>query len=251
MKVGFLFVSLLSIVGALASGATSAPRATLATVYSSCLKHKQAALTFDDGPYLWLNDISKFLVAAGAKGTFFFNGNNYACIYDAASQKRVQYAYNHGHQIGSHTWAHLDLTTLSSDRIHDEMWRVEQALQRIVGITPAFMRPPYGNYNNLVRQVVLQRNQSLVMWDLDSGDSTGSTVAQSEQIYSQAVAKNPTNLLPLNHETHSSTAEQVVPYAIKLLQSKGYQLVTVAECLGLQAYTNVTTPGTPEPSWVC
>lgn len=41
-------------------------------------------------------------------------------------------------------------------------------------------------------------------------------------------------------------SEQVVPYAIKLLQSKGYQLVTVAECLGLQAYINVTTPETPE-----
>jgi len=220
-------------------------------VYFSCANSGQAALTFDDGPYLWLYDISKFLVANGAKGTFFFNGNNYACIYDADSQKRVQYAYNNGHQIGSHTWAHLDLATLSYDKIHDEMWRVEQALQRIVGITPAFMRPPYGSYNNLVRQVSGERNQDMVIWDLDSGDSTGSTVAQSEQIYSDAVAQNPKNLLALNHETHSSTAEQVVPYAIKLLQSKGYELVTVAECLGLPAYTNITAPETPNPSWTC
>ena len=54
MKAGFLFISALSAVGALASGATNAPRATLATVYSSCVNPKQAALTFDDGPYLWL-----------------------------------------------------------------------------------------------------------------------------------------------------------------------------------------------------
>lgn len=40
------------------------------------------------------------------------------------------------------------------------MWKVEQALERILGVAPAFMRPPYGNYNNLVRQVAKERNQS-------------------------------------------------------------------------------------------
>ena len=30
------------------------PRAALATVYYSCKNNKQAALTFDDGPYVWL-----------------------------------------------------------------------------------------------------------------------------------------------------------------------------------------------------
>jgi len=44
--------------------------------------------------------------------------------------------------------------------VHDEMWRVEQALERIVGKAPAFMRPPYGNYNDLVRQVSQQRGQA-------------------------------------------------------------------------------------------
>lgn len=29
-------------------------RATLATVYSSCINSKQVALTFDDGPYVYL-----------------------------------------------------------------------------------------------------------------------------------------------------------------------------------------------------
>lgn len=40
------------------------------------------------------------------------------------------------------------------------MWKIEQALERIVGKAPAFMRPPYGNYNNLVRQVAKQRGQA-------------------------------------------------------------------------------------------
>ena len=32
----------------------ASPRAPRATVYYSCQKEKQAALTFDDGPYDWL-----------------------------------------------------------------------------------------------------------------------------------------------------------------------------------------------------
>ncbi|KAJ7679289.1 carbohydrate esterase family 4 protein [Mycena polygramma] len=245
----------------------------MATVYSSCKVNGDIALTFDDGPWVYLYDVSKALVAAGAVGTFFFNGNNYACIYDADEQKRVKYAYDHGHMIGSHTWAHLDLTTLTWDQINDEMWRVEQALKRIIGVTPAFMRPLCGNYNDMVRQAAYLRNQSLVIWDFDSGDSVGASVAQSEGLYDGVVHDHPTNLLALNHETYETTAlacstlvllwsilrdsqervdsHQVLPYAISKLQGAGYKLVSLATCLGLQPYHSVETPETPDSTWTC
>lgn len=73
-------------------------------------------------------------------------------------------------------------------------------------------------------------------------------MATSEKIYADAVAANPKNLLVLNHEPYSTTAHQVLPYAINLLQSKGYELVTVATCLGIPAYQWTTTPGTKDVS---
>lgn len=89
--------------------------------------------------------------------------------------------------------------------VHDEMWRVErkrsiirpqfsepiltmvaEALVRITGAYPAFMRPrellrsvflllllilliikAYGNYNDLVREAAAIRGQSLVLWDFE------------------------------------------------------------------------------------
>ncbi|PPQ79987.1 hypothetical protein CVT25_003047 [Psilocybe cyanescens] len=222
-------------------------RQSLARVVSSCTKPNNVALTFDDGPWVYLYDVSKALVAANATGTFFFN----ACIYDADSVKRVQYAYQHGHQVSSHTWSHTDLTTLSSDDIHNEMWKVEQALTKIIGVVPAFMRPPYGSYNNLVRQVSFIRGQVLALWDFDSGDSTGSTPAQSEAAYSQLIAKHPSTILALNHETEETTAHQVLPFAIQQLQKAGYKLVSLAECTGLPAYQSVSAPGTPDSTWHC
>lgn len=52
------------------------------------------------------------------------------------------------------------------------------ALKKITGLTPAFMRPPYGDYNNNVRQVAAEYGQSVVLWNYDSGDSVGSSWPQ-------------------------------------------------------------------------
>jgi len=248
---GLLSVSTILEANAAPTGdnSTLVPRQALAQVITRCTVPNTAALTFDDGPYVYIYDISKTLIAAGAKGTFFFNGNNYGCIYSAANVARVKYVYGKGHQVASHTWSHLNLATLSFDKTHDEFWRVEQALMRIVGVKPAFMRPPYGAYNDQTRRVAATRGQKLALWDFDSGDSTGSTPAQSKQAYANLANRRPSTILALNHETREQTAHNVLPYAISVLKAKGYRLVTLAECLGLPAYQSVGAPATG--SWTC
>jgi peptidoglycan/xylan/chitin deacetylase (PgdA/CDA1 family) len=232
------------------TAASVAPR-QLAEVVYNCKNSNTVALTFDDGPWVYSYDASKALVAAGAKGTFFLNGNNYQCIYDDAEIARVKHLYDHGHQIASHTWSHKNLTTLSWDQVHDEMWRVEQALQRILGIKPAFMRPPYGSYNDNVRAVSAVRGQKVAIWDFDSRDSAGATPAESKALYDNIISQHPNTILALNHETYERTVHEVLPYAIGKLQSAGYKLVTLAECLGEDAYQSIGTPGTKDSSWTC
>ncbi|KAL0953217.1 hypothetical protein HGRIS_004470 [Hohenbuehelia grisea] len=157
------------VAAALALGVVALPEASLgsAEVIYNCKVPNTAALTFDDGPHEHTYHIVNTLEAAGAKGTFFFNGDNMGCIYSHENRKRVKHAFYKGHQVASHTWRHADLSKLSWDEVHDEMWRVEQALQRIVGVTPAFMRPPYGSHNGLVRKVAHMRGQRIALWDLE------------------------------------------------------------------------------------
>ncbi|KAK0446151.1 carbohydrate esterase family 4 protein [Armillaria borealis] len=232
--------------------ATAAPqKRQLAQVVSSCTQPNTVALTFDDGPWEYAEVVSDALTSKGIKGTFFYNGNNYECIYDQAEIDRVKYVYNAGHQVASHTWSHADLTTLTWDQIHDEMWRVEQALQRIVGVVPAFMRPPYGNYNDLVLQASYIRGQKVVLWDFDSGDSVGASVQDSESTYDSTISQHPSTLLALNHETYETTAYDVLPYAIEKLQAAGYNMVTLAECLGESPYQSVGNAGVDDGSWGC
>lgn len=238
---------------ALASTVVAAPqpRAPMAQVITKCTKPNTVALTFDDGPFVYAYDISKALIAAGGKGTWFFNGNNYGCIYTDDNIKRVRYLRDKGHQLGSHTWGHKNLPTLNRNQLHDEMWKVEQALQRIAGVQPAHMRPPFGEYNNLVREVAFERGQKIINWDLDSGDSAGASAASQKSLYDQTISRRPSTILALQHETYQQTAQNVVPYAIQKLTAAGYKLVTVAECLGEPAYQFETSPGTKDASWKC
>ena len=39
-----------------------------------------------------------------------------------------------------------------------------------------------------------------------------------------------------------TTAHVVLPHAIKALKAKGYKLVTLAECMGMEPYQNVSAP---------
>ncbi|PPQ78356.1 hypothetical protein CVT25_011639 [Psilocybe cyanescens] len=187
------------------------------------------------------------LVCSSTHGVVCVDG----CIYDQANAARVKYAYDHGHMIGSHTWAHKDLTTLTWDQIHDEMWRVEQALVKITGAYPAFMRPPYGNYNGQVLDASGIRGQGVVIWDFDSEDSLGASVQTSKNLYDSTIGSHPSTILALNHETIETTAHQVLPYAIQKLKAAGYRLVTISECLGKPAYQSVVAPAARDSTWHC
>ena len=48
----------------------------------------------------------------------------------------------------------------------------------------------------------------------------------------------PPKILPIFH-CDSFTSHKVIPYAIQKLKGAGYNLVTVAECLGMQPYQSV------------
>lgn len=232
----FLTISLIT----LASAFPHQRRQEKARIISHCTVPNTVALSFDDGPFLYLRDIVNTLKAAGATGTFFFNGRNWGCIYDQNSIDNVLYAYNNGMQIASHTWSHSHLNSLSQAQVVTEMSQIDQAIEQITGALPAFMRPPYGEYNDVVLEVAASRGQSVVLWDFDSGDSTGAPPATQMANYDALVERRPNTTLSLEHEIIESSAHQVVPYAVHKLKSAGYRLVTVAECLGMSPYQRVS-----------
>ncbi|CAE6523291.1 unnamed protein product [Rhizoctonia solani] len=228
-----------------------------AQVITKCTKAKTVALTFDDGPYVNNKKLVDLLNSNGAKGTFFFNGNNYGCIYDSANAARVKYAYDQGHQVASHTWSHAHLASLSGSALTNEFAKTDTAIKKITGAVPAFMRHVDPRMASTMTKSWKSQDPGdkklhlIVIWDFDSGDSTGASASQSKNDYKNLVAKNPNNVLTLNHETYATTVNDVIPYAIQQFKAKGYKMVTVAECLGQSPYKSTGSPSPRDSTWTC
>jgi peptidoglycan/xylan/chitin deacetylase (PgdA/CDA1 family) len=166
-------------------------------------------LTFDDGPWQYEKDIVATLNSAGVKGTFFVTGTLYNCIYSQATQLKATMAA--GHQIGSHTWSHADLSTKSAADAKLEMTKLETAFANILGVKPTYMRPPNGSSGGQAVNVLKELGYRIVKWDIDSGDWNKQTPASSEQKFSSSGAGSH---IPLMHETIPTTSSTLLPWVI-------------------------------------
>jgi len=124
---------------------------------------KQAALTFDDGPNgEYTLQILGILKAHNVKATFFFPAKNIERLPEVALATKTQ-----GHIIGSHTYDHPHLNRLSKEEILLQIEKSEKVFKEILNIQPRYFRPPYGEYNKIVENIIAQKGYKLVLWDMD------------------------------------------------------------------------------------
>jgi len=97
------------------SEASTLVKRTPATIITACTVPNSFAITFDDGPSIWTHELLDYLAIKNIKATFFVNGLNYNLITDPPIAAIVKRAHDEGHQIGSHTWAHADISAPGVD----------------------------------------------------------------------------------------------------------------------------------------
>ncbi|KAJ3562818.1 hypothetical protein NP233_g9339 [Leucocoprinus birnbaumii] len=220
----------------LATFANAAPyrrQNTTSGVVTSCTKPGTAALTFDDGPYNFSGEIVQLLNQHNVKGTFFYTDIKSPLIL-GVTLTFPNYLSTKASYAAIRLWVYNQLNPCST--VTMEMAKIREALIKVAGVDPAFMRPPYGEYNDNVLQVAQQLGEIVVTWDFDSGDSIGADPNKQLTDYDALTAKRPSSVISLEHETIQTSAETVLPAVIQKLQAAGYQLVTVAECLGIEPY---------------
>ncbi|KAI0907257.1 carbohydrate esterase family 4 protein [Ustulina deusta] len=198
------------------------------SVITRCSKSGVLALAYDDGPYQYTSSLVDTLNAAGVKGTFFFSGTLYGCIYN--QRAAVKKAFDTGHQVASHTWTHPHMASMSAAAIQAEMEKVEQATVNIFGRKPAYVRPPYLETGGQFLAVMKQMNYTVINDDIDTGDWNNQAPAQSEQLFQRAGAAGQGHI-PLMHETYQSTVTTLTNWLIEWARTNNLQIVTVAECL--------------------
>ncbi|KAL5418594.1 hypothetical protein PMIN04_007295 [Paraphaeosphaeria minitans] len=212
-----------------------------------CTKPGVIAPGFDDGPWIYSEDILDRMQATGFIATWFINGANKGNIYDYNSTLRRM--IDMGHQIGSHTWSHKDLATLTVDGIKQEMILLEEAMVNILGYFPYYMRPPFLSVNAQALSVLKELRYHVIIGDLNTKDWEYQTQAGIE------IAKKLfVDGLDLGHTIVESHEQEVwshgvlIDYMIKIVKDRGLKTVTVAECLqDTQVYRTVRDPNAGQP----
>lgn len=188
------------------------------------VKIKCVALTFDDGPSGSITrKLLEGLEALDARVTFFL------CGYRIDSfPSYPQLILDYGHEIGLHTDNHATLTKLDYEGIYKELAGMLGQLPD--GYPVRLMRPPGGSYNSTVKQVCLDIGLSIIMWSVDTKDWQTNNV---DTIVERIVKNAKNGSIILMHDLKSSSVEAALK-AIEILQSMGFEFVTVSELAAIQ-----------------
>lgn len=133
-------------------------------------KEPIVSITFDDGWESIYTDGLPILQETGFRTTQYIisdtlDNYNYVSIAQIRSMQEA------GHDIGSHTVSHADLTTLSDNELTYELGQSKQTLTRYFGTITDFTSP-YGAYNTHTLQVISKyyRSQKNAEGDPDADE---------------------------------------------------------------------------------
>ena len=187
------------------------------------------ALTFDDGPGIYTDQILDLLRQYNAKATFFMIGSQVSEF--SSSVKRE---HDTGMEQGNHSWDHKTLTHLTADQIAQEVSRTNDAIRSVTGENPTLFRPPGGGYNDLV--IANSYNMPMIMWSIDTLDWSHKNAQITYDTVMDSVQDGDIILMHEIYEQSYIAATMLIP----ALQERGFRLVTVSELAEARGY-NLTS----------
>lgn len=128
---------------------------------------RTVALTFDDGPGPWTEDILAVLAREDVKATFFVVGKE-----AAAAPDQVRQLYAAGHAVQNHSWSHPSAGRRQRWKprmIGDEIRRTSAEISDITGQPPCYFRPPQGVVPGSEDQAQAA-GLSIALWSVDTRD---------------------------------------------------------------------------------
>ncbi len=177
---------------------------------------KQVALTFDDGPSIYTEELLEILKENNARATFFVVGSRikeYGYIIKKIKEE--------GHQIGSHGSNHEDFTKMSSEELKQILEETKHLLKQY-NVTQTIVRPPYGSVNNNVKKNV---EFPLIMWSIDTRDWEHRNSEKGVEIILENIEDGSIILM---HDLYKPTID-IVKHVLPILNEKGYEFVTIEE----------------------
>lgn len=190
---------------------------------------RQVALTFDDAPdKQYTPQVLNVLKQYNVRATFFILGSQ--AEQHPEIVKRIA---REGHVIGNHSYNHKLFTKLSDESFKSQVLLTQASLKSLIGYSPRLIRPPFGEINENQLLWASMQGYRIVNWNVDSEDWKQ---LNREQVTNNILNHVKKGSIVLQHsgggpgQNLSGTVE-ALPTVIQILQSRGYQLVTLPELL--------------------
>lgn len=200
-------------------------KSRLIPIYEVQTNEKILALTFDiswgtETPLPVINLLKEHDVQC----TFFLSGP-WARKYPELPQRIAQ----DGHEIASHGQRHINLSSLTSVEIQQEIKQAHAILEEITGHSPKLIRTPNGDYNDEVVLAAQACGYQVIQWGTDSLDWKNPGI---EAIINRVLTRaHPGDIILMHASDSCKQTVQALPPILQGLKEKGYRLVTVSELL--------------------
>lgn len=194
-------------------------------IYSVDREDNKIAISFDAA---WGAEdfvhIIEILEKHQVKTTFFMTGEWVEAYPDC-----VKLLVEKGHDLGNHSASHPDMTTLSKEKMREEIMGVHNAIKELTGYEMELFRPPYGAYNNDLIRLCYEMGYFPIQWDVDSLDWKDLSASQIIDKVCNHKNLGPGSII-LCHNGAKHTAE-ALDELLTNLKAQGYELVPISELI--------------------
>ncbi|MEG1804357.1 MAG: polysaccharide deacetylase family protein [Clostridia bacterium] len=198
-------------------------------VYKVDTQKSCISLTFDAA---WGSDktqgILDLLDKYQIKCTFFL-----VSFWIKANPELVKEIDKRGHEIGTHSATHPDMTKLSKEKMLEELTDSCNRITELTGKKVRLFRPPFGAYNNTLISVAESLNLITIQWDCDSLDWKGSSALE---IATRAQRASKGSII-LCHN-NSDNIIKAIPLIVEVARNKGLKIIPVGELIYQHYYVD-------------
>jgi len=193
-------------------------------------EEKLIALTFDDGPSEYTEKILDVLEQADVKASFFWQGARLASYISV-----IERAFLAGHTVANHSWNHPHSADFSTEILwQQQVLKTNEQVQSLLGITPRFYRPPYGEISDEQVSFLEQKGMKVMLWSVDSRDWNPETNSV-EHIQNEIINHQHSEMITLMHDSGGDRQNTVdaLPAIIEHYKNQGYRFVNLQKLLGI------------------
>jgi chitin deacetylase len=184
------------------------------------------ALTFDDSPTEYTEDVLNILAERNINATFYSIGQSIEKYPDVTKMIVQQ-----GHELGNHSYSHARFLLKSQSFIKNEIEKTNELIREAGYEGEITFRPPNGKKLFGLPWYLSQNNIKTITWDIEPDTYFNEDADAIKQYVLENVKPGSIILMHPFCKTACEADREALPEIIDELKNKGYSFVTVSQLL--------------------